>query len=57
MPEIVGQDNVVHFGAVDAPPVDWRQTPAPEDPDDDLLPVTPPDVVALLGFDPLEFEE
>jgi hypothetical protein len=23
------------------------------DPDDDLLPVTPPDVVAMLGFDPL----
>lgn len=24
--------------------------------DDVLLPVTPPEVVAILGFDPLEFE-
>lgn len=56
MPEIIGQQSDVHFGAVNAPPVDWRATPTQEDPDDGLLPITPPDVVALLGFDPLEFE-
>ena len=27
------------------------------DPDDELLPVTPPDVVAILGFDPLELPD
>ncbi len=44
-----------HFGYVGAPlsgvPYD------DEDPDDELLAVTPPDVVAMLGFDPLELEE
>lgn len=39
-----------HFGTVGAP------LPAPAadlDPDDELLAVTPPDVVMFLGFDPL----
>jgi hypothetical protein len=39
-----------HFGRVDKKPVDWRKVPDP-DPDDEQI-VTPPDVVAMLGFDP-----
>lgn len=38
--------------------VDWRSHDAPDDdPDDELLPTTPPEVVAVLGFDPLEDED
>ena len=34
------------------PPIDWRQELAEEvDPDDEEI-ETPPDVVAMLGFDP-----
>ena len=37
---------------------DWRNILADEsDPDDELLSETPPDVVAVLGFDPLEFAD
>jgi hypothetical protein len=39
-----------HFGAVDAPLPDWRKIDDP-DPDDELI-ETPPDVIAMLGFDP-----
>lgn len=43
----------VHFGSADAPLPD--PCPDPDDgPDDAELAVTPPDVVALLGFDPRE---
>jgi hypothetical protein len=36
---------------------DWRDVLDDEvDPDDELLPETPADVVAVLGFDPLEWE-
>jgi hypothetical protein len=39
-----------HFGSADRKPADWRETDDP-DPDDEQI-VTPPDVVAMLGFDP-----
>lgn len=39
-----------HFGSVDAPLPDWRKIDDP-DPDDELI-ETPPDVIAMLGFDP-----
>ncbi|RYF15943.1 MAG: hypothetical protein EOO77_12880 [Oxalobacteraceae bacterium] len=41
----------IHFGPVDAPPVDWRAHDEP-DPDDEELPETPASVVMMLGFDP-----
>jgi hypothetical protein len=42
-----------HFGPVTDKPMDWRKMPIDASPDDDEpLPVTPPDVVRLLGFDP-----
>jgi len=47
----------VHFGAVDRPALDWRLAPDDSPDDDEVLAVTPPDVVGLLGFDPLEFEK
>ena len=39
-----------HFGSADRKPADWRETDDP-DPDDEQI-VTPPDVVAMLGFAP-----
>lgn len=45
----------VHFGSADKPPADWRDEPDDDDPDDELV-ETPPDVVAMLGFDPVELE-
>ena len=33
---------------------DWREDVEEEDSDDELLDKTPEDVVAILGFDPLE---
>ena len=44
----------VHFGTANAPDVDWRKAEDDADPDDELLERTSPDVVAMLGFDPLE---
>ena len=47
--------DTVHFGSMNKPLPDWRTQPADDsDPDDELLPQTPPDVVAVLGFDPLD---
>lgn len=52
----------VHFGPVGQPLPDWRKARTEidegqtDDDDDELLPETPPDVVAMLGFDPLELE-
>ena len=57
MPEIYDDDQDVYFGEVDNPLLDWRKSKSlidEEDPDDELLDETPEDVVALLGFDPLE---
>jgi hypothetical protein len=46
----------VHFGPV-GEPLDWRECAPDDSPDDDaeLFP-TPPDVVGILGFDPLELK-
>lgn len=47
-----------HFGTAEAPLPDWRKEKAPEPPDDDeVLDLTPPDVVGMLGFDPTDEEE
>jgi hypothetical protein len=57
MAEIVGHDCDVHFGEIDRPLPDWREDESllnEEDPDDELLIPTPADVVAILGFDPLD---
>ena len=45
-----------HFGPPAANPLDWRDEEFDDDaPDDDAeLEETPPDVVAMLGFDPLD---
>lgn len=42
----------VHFGKVGASPIDWRKMPDEDADDDAELAKTPPDVVAILGFDP-----
>jgi hypothetical protein len=50
----------VHYGAADSPPPDLRMIkPTIFDllDNDEELVVTPPDVVALLGFDPKEFSD
>ena len=46
----------VHFGPPSKKPLDWRDEKFDDDaPDDDAeLPETSPDVLALLGFDPLD---
>jgi hypothetical protein len=45
-----------HFGPVTDRPLDWRKLPPDNTPDDDeLLPVTPRDTAAILGFDPMDF--
>lgn len=52
-------DEDVFFGDVDAPLPDWRNGETQEDndsDDDEPLPKTPEDVVASLGFDPLDDE-
>jgi len=55
MTAIVGQDSDIHFGDVDNPLPDWRKEGINEiDSDDEELSETPPDVIAMLGFDPLE---
>lgn len=43
-----------HFGVVGAP---LPALAADPDPDDELLPETPPDVKAMLGFDPLDYAD
>jgi|GEM_PF-1938735 len=45
---------MAYFGSVDAPPANWRSEPDDFDPDDEELAETPPDVIAMLGFDPSE---
>lgn len=47
---------MAHFGPVGTPlpdESDWTDDP---DPDDEELDETPPDVIAMLGFDPLDEE-
>lgn len=41
----------VHFGVINGATVDWRRETSEVDPDDELT-STPPDVIAMLGFDP-----
>ena len=60
MAGVFEQDSDVYFGGVDEPLSDWRGSEElvdEVDPDDELLHPSPPDVVSVLGFDPLEFEE
>jgi uncharacterized protein YejL (UPF0352 family) len=49
-------DYDVHFGAIDAPPVDWARMDD-ADPDDEELKRTPASIIAILGFDPLDIAE
>ncbi len=55
----MGLEHDIYFGSVEKPLVDWRKflEEGDEDPDDELLEETPEDVIMMLGFDPLEFEE
>ena len=48
----------VHTGDPEAAPEDWRAAADDDDddPDDEEMSATPADVVAALGFDPLEPE-
>jgi hypothetical protein len=56
MPSLpIKNSSEVHFGSVNAPLPDWRQNDAlldEQDPDDQEMKETPPDVVSILGFDP-----
>jgi len=56
MAKVYGRDSDVHFGGIDEPLPDWRAVKIPndEDPDDEELDKTPPEVKAILGFDPKE---
>lgn len=58
MAEIPGLDSDVWFGEVENELPDWRleEVVDEDDPDDELLPETPEDVIDILGFDPREFE-
>ena len=42
------------FGSADTPLPDNTTAPDEPDPDDEELDETPPDVIAMLGFDPKE---
>jgi len=58
MAEIEGLESDVHFGEIGQPLPDWREFDFVDiDPDDEELEETPADVVAVLGFDPLELED
>lgn len=55
MTKVFGQDGDVHFGEAGNPLPDWREASIEDvDPDDEELEDTPPDVIAMLGFDPKE---
>lgn len=45
-----------HFGDIEKKPLPWRGKIKDDPDDDEELAQTPPDVVAMLGFDPLEAE-
>lgn len=53
---VVGTDSDIDFGM---PLPDWREQSTNDDfdPDDELLPETPEDVIFILGFDPLEIDK
>ena len=47
----------VHFGSVGNPLPNWRENDSLKDetdPDDEEMEKTPPDVIAIIGFDPKE---
>lgn len=44
----------VIVGEIGAESPDWRKMPAEDDPDDEELEETPEEIVAMLGFDPLD---
>lgn len=46
----------VHFGHVGAKPKNWRDSQLKELDDDSELLETPPDVLAMLGFDPKDID-
>jgi DNA topoisomerase IB len=46
-----------YFGPMDEPPIDWMEYPDPGDPEDDESEGFPDDLVAMLGFDPMEYDE
>ena len=52
-------DTEIHFDGFDDSEVDWRKNNEDVEGEDDDEPLaeTPPDVVFMLGFDPLEEEE
>lgn len=45
----------VHFGR-SSDSLDWREYADEIDPDDEELTKSPPDLIAMLGFDPKELE-
>lgn len=47
----------VIVGSVETPLPDWRLMPEEEDPDDEELPESPPEIVAMLGFNPADIDE
>ncbi len=58
MADVYGLDSDVFFGAAETELPDWRSAKdADVDADDEQLEVTPADVVAALGFDPLDLDE
>jgi len=54
--EVYDQESDVFIGTIEEDDVvDWRAANFEDvDPDDELLENTPPEVVAMLGFDPKE---
>lgn len=57
MPSLDPSLGSVDFGSVAQPLPDWRENDSVSqdyDPDDELMPETPLDVVEILGFDPAD---
>ena len=42
----------IQIGPVGTPAINWRLQPVEDDPDDEELEETPPEIVAVLGFAP-----
>ena len=48
----------IHYGTAEGELPDWRKSEDDdEDPDDEELPETPPEIIEILGFDPLDLDE
>ncbi len=54
MSAVLGLPLDIYFGNTDNELPDWRLSDTDDDPDDELLAETPADVIAMLGFDPLD---